>query len=154
MTTLLIETTFDCSIETCFDLARSIDAHVLSTSRTNEKVVAGRLSGLCEAGDRITWEATHFGIRQRLTSEITRMEKPTFFEDQMIRGAFNSMRHEHHFSSNKNQTIMKDIFQYEVPYGLVGRLFDHLILKNYVKRFLIKRNEVLKQLAENSHPHL
>ncbi len=149
MTTITIETIFHCPIEICFDVARSIDAHVLSTSKTGEKAIAGRLSGLCEMGDTITWEATHFGIRQKLTSEITKMDKPHFFEDRMIHGAFKSMRHEHHFSSKNNQTCMQDIFQYEVPCGVLGKLFDYFILKNYMKRFLIKRNKVLKQLAEN-----
>lgn len=149
MTTITIETIFHCPIEICFDVARSIDAHIVSTSKTGERAIAGRLSGLCEMGETITWEATHFGIRQKLTSEITKMDKPHFFEDRMIHGAFKSMRHEHHFQETNGVTNMLDIFEYEVPYGLPGRLFDYLILKNYMTRFLIKRNEVLKQLVEN-----
>jgi ligand-binding SRPBCC domain-containing protein len=149
MTTLVLETTFHCSIENCFDLARSIDAHILSTSKTREKAVAGRLSGLCEQGDTITWEATHFGFRQKLTSEITKMDKPYFFEDRMIQGAFKSMRHEHHFEEKNGVTTMRDIFEYEVPYGIFGWVFDKLILKNYMKQFLIRRNVYLKEHAES-----
>ena len=148
MTTITIETIFHCPIEICFDVARSIDAHLLSTSKTGEKAIAGRLSGLCEMGDTITWEATHFGIRQRLTSEITCMEKPHFFEDRMLKGAFKSMRHEHHFVYNVDHTLMTDIFEYEIPCGVLGQLFDYVILKKYMTRFLVERNTILKQMIE------
>lgn len=151
MTIITIETPLHCPIETCFDLARSVDAHILSTNKTREKAVAGRLSGLCEKGDTITWEATHFGIRQKLTSEITKMDKPHFFEDRMIRGAFKSMRHEHHFEEKKGVTFMRDVFEYEFPYGIFGWIFNKLILKYYMSRLLTTRNQILKQLAESGN---
>jgi hypothetical protein len=61
-------------IEICFDLARSIDIHAQSTSQTKEKAVGGVTGGLIEYGQSVTWEATHFGIKQRLTAKITEME--------------------------------------------------------------------------------
>lgn len=51
-------------IERVFDFARSIDVHQESQAKHGEKVVAGRTAGLIEAGETVTWEATHFGIRQ------------------------------------------------------------------------------------------
>jgi hypothetical protein len=56
--------------ERVFDLSRSVDVHVASTSRTGERAVAGVTTGLLVLGDVVTWEATHFGVRQRLTSQI------------------------------------------------------------------------------------
>ncbi|MFM9984256.1 MAG: SRPBCC family protein [Flavobacteriales bacterium] len=154
MTTLVLETQFYASIETCFDISRSVDAHIASTSSTKEKAVGGRTYGLCEMGDTITWEATHFGIRQKLTSEITKMDKPHFFEDRMIKGAFKNMRHEHHFEKKNGVTTMLDIFEYEVPYGIFGWIFNQTILKNYMRRFLKTRNQILKQLAESGNSTL
>jgi ligand-binding SRPBCC domain-containing protein len=121
---------------------------MLSTRQTNEVAVGGRTSGLCDAGDRITWEATHFWIRQRLTVEITKMDRPFFFEDRMLTGAFKSMRHEHHFEQSGDRTIMRDVFMYEVPYGLAGWVFDTVVLKRYMTRFLKIRNELIREMAE------
>lgn len=135
-------------INKCFDLARDIDAHQLSTAKTKEKAIAGRTTGLCELGDTITWEARHFGIKQRLTVEIVKMEPPYIFEDKMIKGAFKSMHHEHHFKSENGRTIMTDRFFYEVPFGFLGKLFDKIILKRYKTRFLKNRNKVLKNILE------
>lgn len=148
MTVIKIETRIKSDINKCFDLTRDIDIHKLSTEKTNEKAIAGRTSGLCELGDKITWEAKHFGIRQRLSVEITKFDQPYFFEDKMTNGAFKSMRHEHHFKSIDGVTIMTDRFEYQVPFGLVGQIFDKLILKSYMTKFLITRNEVIKQIAE------
>ncbi len=150
MTLLELETEIESDISRCFDLARDIDVHIRSTEKTKEKAIAGRTRGLCELGDTITWEATHFGIRQQLQVEITKLEKPYFFEDKMIKGAFTSMRHEHHFKEINGRTRMTDKFEYEVPFGFVGQVFDFLILKSYMTRFLKTRNKMIKEMAERN----
>lgn len=79
MHTVQVETRIDAPLDRCFDLARSVDAHVASAEGTGERAVAGRRSGLLVLGEEVTWEARHLGIRQRLTSRITAFERPTFF---------------------------------------------------------------------------
>jgi hypothetical protein len=51
-------------VKVCFDMARNIDIHMLSTSQTKEKAIAGKTSGYIELNDTVTWKATHFGISQ------------------------------------------------------------------------------------------
>lgn len=148
MTKINLTTHINSTIEKCFDLSRDIDIHLQSASKTHEKVYAGRKSGLCELGDEITWEAVHFGIRQKLSIKITQMENYVFFEDTMTKGAFNSMRHEHYFESHGSSCIMRDIFYYEVPYSIFGIIFDKIILKKYMTKFLIERNQTIKKAAE------
>lgn len=149
MTRIELTTEINAPINSCFDLARDVNAHVLSAENTNEKVIAGRFSGLCEQGDTITWEAIHFGVKQQLKVEISKMNPPYFFEDRMLKGAFKSMRHEHHFKSTNEKTIMIDYFEYEVPFGFIGRLFDVLVLKKHMTHFLQTRNQLLKSILEN-----
>jgi len=148
MTIINLLTEIRAPISQCFDLARSVDIHLLSAAKTNERAIAGRTSGLCELGDTVTWEATHFGVKQKLTVEITRFERPHSFEDRMVRGAFRSMKHEHRFEEQNGITVMSDKFEYEVPLGFLGIVFDGLILKGYMMRFLMKRNDFIKSIAE------
>jgi len=148
MTTIILKTEINALPKICFDVSRNIDLHLLSAQHTEEKVIAGRMSGLCELGDEFTWEAKHFGIKQILSSRITKMNSPFYFEDTMLKGAFKSMRHEHHFEATGEQTTMRDIFMYEVPYGFFGWIFDKLILKNHMTKFIKKRNSFLKDCAE------
>lgn len=66
-----------------FDLARCIDLHVETMRRSDEKAVAGKTRGLIEADETVTWQATHFGVRQKLTSKITVFDRPHYFRDEM-----------------------------------------------------------------------
>jgi len=47
------------------------------------------------------------------------------------------------------QTVMTDIFAFVSPLGILGRLANVLFLKSYMKRLLMKRNEIIKQAAES-----
>lgn len=148
MPTIILKTQINAKLQTCFDLARNIDFHQQSLVHSKERAVAGRITGLIELGESVTWEATHFGIRQRLTSKITSYNSPYFFVDEMVSGVFKSFRHEHHFESLGNQTLMSDIFYFESPYGVFGKLGNRLFLKAYMTRLLKTRNALLKIAAE------
>jgi len=143
-----IITIINAPIALCFDLARSIDLHTISTSKTNEKAIGGRIQGLIELHEYVTWQATHFGIRQILTSKITAFERPYYFVDEQISGAFKSLYHEHVFEQDGEKVIMKDIFTFQSPMGIFGRLFNKLILTAYLRKFLMTRNSMIKEFAE------
>jgi ligand-binding SRPBCC domain-containing protein len=136
-------------IERCFDLARSIDLHKLSTEGTDEEAIAGVTSGLIGEGQHVTWKAKHFGFTQTLTSRITQFEYPFHFTDEMIKGIFKMIRHDHLFEETDEATIMKDVFQFESPGGIIGRMFNTFILKKYLRDLLLKRNQVIKKFAES-----
>lgn len=136
--------------EICFDCARSIELHMESTAQTRERAIAGRMSGLIELGETVTWEAVHFGIKQQLTAKITEFEKPVHFVDEMVKGAFKSFRHTHEFTVVEGGTHMKDVFSYTSPLGVLGKLADVLFLENYMKGFFVHRNNVIKAAAEKA----
>ncbi|HWN95876.1 MAG TPA: SRPBCC family protein [Methylomirabilota bacterium] len=135
--------------ERVFDLARSIDAHQQSTEGTHERAVAGVTHGLIDLGDEVTWEARHFGIKQTLTVKITGFERPIRFQDIMISGAFKRMQHDHEFMAQPPGTLMVDRFEFESPIGIFGWMADRFVLVHYMRRFLTRRNQVLKNLAES-----
>ena len=144
-----LTTTIEAPIERVFDLARSIDLHKLSTKKTNEEAIGGKTSGLIELGETVTWRAKHFNVYQKLTVEITEYDRPNMFRDVMLKGAFKSMKHLHKFEKEGNNTKMIDVFEFESPFGIIGRLANSLFLKNYMTNFLIERNKELKTYAES-----
>lgn len=149
MTTIALSTNIHAPIEVCFNLSRSVELHKLSTKHTNETVVAGRTSGLFTEGDTVKWRAKHFGIYQQLEMKITKMIFPLYFEDCMLEGIFKSIMHRHYFEESAVHTIMKDEFLYKTPFGIAGDIFDTLVLKRYMTSLLLKRNQAIKQYAEN-----
>ena len=149
MPVLELETFLAAPVERAFDLARSIDMHVDSTAATGERAVAGVTSGLIGLGEEVTWRARHLGVWQLLTVRITGFDRPHHFTDTMLRGAFRSMEHDHHFAPAPGGTVMRDVFTYRSPLGPLGRLADILFLERYVRSFLTKRNQTIKAAAES-----
>ena len=141
-------TEINSTLEICFDLSRSIDLHKISTAQTNEQAIAGITKGLINLNETVTWQATHFGVRQKLTSKITAFDRPNYFIDEQTKGIFKSIIHEHKFEKVGDNVIMKDIFEFHSPFGLFGKLFNNLVLTNYLKGFLINRNQIIKEFAE------
>ncbi|GEN66427.1 SRPBCC family protein [Chryseobacterium rhizosphaerae] len=150
MSDIYLETLIDADIHHVFDLARDIDLHQKSTSRSNEKAIAGRTSGLIEKNETVTWRAKHLGVYQTLTTKIISMEKPHQFTDIMLKGAFKSMRHQHMFRDVEGKTLMTDRFEFESPFGIIGKLLNRIYLTHYLKTFLLERNELIKTIAEES----
>jgi len=149
MPRIKIFTNIKARIEICFDLSRSIDFHQISTSKTRECAVEGKTHGLIELGETVTWEAYHFFLKQRLTSKITALDFPNHFQDIQISGAFESFTHDHYFSQKGEFVEMIDVFDFEAPFGLLGKIVGWLLLKPYLTRFLKTRNALVKEYAES-----
>jgi len=132
-----------------FDLSRSIDLQSEFVTSSSEKAVAGRTSGLIGLGETVTYRGRHLGVRQTLTSKVTDLDRPHFFADEMLKGAFKSFRHEHHFIATEEGTLMKDVFEFQAPLGMLGKLASSLFLKSYMTRFLKNRNKTIKEFAES-----
>jgi ligand-binding SRPBCC domain-containing protein len=145
-------TTIYAPIERCFDLARSVEVHLAGNVHWGEQAVATGGVTACLIGlkQQVTWRAKHFGIWQTLTSKITKMERPVYFQDIMLRGAFRSMEHDHYFRPlPSGETEMKDVFRFAAPLPLLGPLAELLFLRRYMQALLHERNVVIKQIAES-----
>ncbi|WP_219837899.1 SRPBCC family protein [Paenibacillus sp. R14(2021)] len=151
MITVRTEVWIHAPIERCFDLARDIDVHTQTVwKHTKEQAVAGTTKGRIEAGATVTFQATHFGVRQQLTSRITEYDFPVYFVDEMQKGAFKSLRHAHFFEAHGTRTRMVDTLTFTAPFGMLGWIVERAVLGRYMRRFLEHRNGQLKVLAERT----
>lgn len=149
MPTISLETPIHAPPERCFDAARNVELHLRSTSSTQERAVAGVTTGLLTLGDVVTWEAVHFGIKQRLTVKITAYDRPYRFVDEQVQGIFTELCHIHEFKPTDDGTLMIDHFSYTAPLSILGVVADHLFLERYMRAFLQERNAFLKHSIEN-----
>ena len=149
MSKIVLETFIAASAEICFDLMRDIRIHTETTSRTNEKAIAGVTDGKIELGQSVTFEGTHFGMRQRLTVEVVEFERPVRFVDEMTEGNFTTFKHIHDFSPQGNGTLMRDTIVWTSPFGVLGRIVDKLMLERHLRDLVTTRNAKLKDLAES-----
>ena len=145
-------TVIQAPIDRCFDLARSVEVHLAGNKHCGETAVAlaGVTSGLMSMAQRVTWRAKHLGMWQTLTSEITALDPPAYFQDTMVQGSFRFMKHDHFFRSlSSGQTEMKDVFCFAAPLPVLGRLAEIVFLRRYMRALLHERNVVVKQIAES-----
>jgi len=149
MPIIKLEIQIDAPVERVFDLARCIDLHEATMSKHKEKAVGGVMKGLIGMDESVTWEAMHFGIKQKLTSKITAFERPKYFRDSMVKGAFKRFDHDHFFEQSGEQTLMKDVFDYDSPLGILGKIVDALFLEKYMREMLAERNQIIKKIAES-----
>lgn len=147
MVTLREITVIQAPIERCFRLALSIDVHLLDNPAI---AVAGKLTGLPDLGDSTTYRAKHFGTWQQLTTQITTLHPPTYFEDRMTEGIFATMHHQHRFRVLPGgATEMTDHFDFAAPLPLLGLLAEKLVLRRYMQALLRERTQVIKRVAES-----
>ena len=151
MTTINHTTKIKATKQIVFDASRNIDIHQQSASKSKEAAIDGITFGLINLNETVTWRGKHFGFYLTHKSRITAMNFYDYFMDEMEEGKFKSFRHEHAFEEQNGITIMKDHLQYETPFGIFGKVFDSLFLKNHLIRFLLERNKILKEVAEKQN---
>ena len=148
MTTIKIITIYNAPIEKVFNINRDIDIHQQSATQTNEKAIAGITSGLINKNETVTWKGKHFGFYITHQSIISKMIYPTYFIDEQLKGHFKNFKHKHIFEQKENNVEVTDLLEYETPFGILGKLFDKIVLKNYLTNFILQRNAILKKLVD------
>ena len=84
---------------------------------------------------RLTWE-----------TEITEVEENRMFVDEQRRGPYSLWRHRHSFRETPEGVEMIDRIDYAVPFGLLGRLANWLIVEQQVKAIFAYRFEAAEQI--------
>lgn len=130
---------------------RDIRIHTETTAQTKEKAVAGVTSGKIGLGQTVTFEGTHFGMRERLTVKVVEFDRPRRFVDAMTKGSFKSFVHIHEFEPRDGGTLMRDTLIWESPFGILGNIVDKLLLERHLRNLVSIRNAKLKAIAETTH---
>ncbi|HEX8154669.1 MAG TPA: SRPBCC family protein [Thermoanaerobaculia bacterium] len=134
----------------CFDLALDVGAHSESARFSGERVVPpGRLEGILELGDLVTFEGVHFGMRQRVTAKIVEVDRPRRFVDELVQSAFERLRHVHDFIPRDGGTLMVDDLEWTAPLGILGRIADALFVERHMRWFVATKQQALRKIAES-----
>jgi ligand-binding SRPBCC domain-containing protein len=80
---------------------------------------------------------------------MTEFDRPNHFQDRMLEGAFRQMTHDHSFEVRGETTVMIDRFEFSSPLGFLGRIANRVFIESYMRRFIVKRNMILKRTAES-----
>ncbi|MGK0406393.1 MAG: ligand-binding SRPBCC domain-containing protein [Roseivirga sp.] len=91
------------------------------------------------------------GIRLPCSSEITQVKLGEYFIDSMIEGPFKIWHHQHFFKEVESGTEIIDMVHYQLPFGLLGKLFQPIIVKQKVKGIFEYRKTRIKELFSSKY---
>ena len=89
-------------------------------------------------------------FRARWTVMITEFEWNHHFADVQKKGPFKRFKHRHEFSTEKrngtNGTVVRDVIEYEVGFGVAGELAQALLVAPSLKRTFEYRQQMLEKM--------
>lgn len=94
----------------------------------------------CEMRYTIRW----LRIPVSWTTAITGYEPNVRFTDEQKRGPYRMWRHEHHFAPRGDATLMTDRIEYEMPFGLIGKVVHALIVQRQLREILEYRSNAAR----------
>lgn len=86
------------------------------------------------------------GIPMEWVTEITHVKEHLFFVDEQRIGPYKLWHHEHHFKEVEGGVEMTDIVSYVVPFGLLGKLVQPIIVKPKLEEIFAYRFKVVENL--------
>ena len=77
--------------------------------------------------------------------KIDKMQEPNLLVDIALKSPFKYWKHSHVFTQKGNICELKDIVEYELPFGAIGNLFDFFI-QNELSKMFNYRHKVTKEI--------
>ncbi|GAB2685901.1 SRPBCC family protein [Mucilaginibacter koreensis] len=89
------------------------------------------------------------GIKLNWMTEITHVQDHVYFVDEQRFGPYALWHHQHHFTEIPGGVHMTDILDYAIPYGMIGRLSNTLLVGKQVKKiFQFREKAIVKMFGE------
>jgi ligand-binding SRPBCC domain-containing protein len=135
-------------VERVFDLSRNLTIFKATLQNRKEKFTSGAGASLVDQGDTLTLHAKHLGKNRVMTARVVELSKGESFVEEQVKGDLKSFRHERHFKTVANGTILIDLLEFEGPRDMMGSFFSKFYLKTYLEKLVRHRNEVIRKYAE------
>lgn len=97
-------------------------------------------------GLRVHYRIRPLGLPQRWTSEITEYDPPHRFVDEQVRGPYRRWRHVHEFRPVGAATEIVDVVEYEMPFGVLGRLIHAVVVGRQLRAIFDFRARAVAEL--------
>ncbi len=85
------------------------------------------------------------GFRTRWVTEISHVQEGSYFVDEQRFGPYSFWHHKHFISPVENGTLMRDIVDYKLPLGLLGRFAQALFVKRQLTNIFRYREKALEE---------
>jgi ligand-binding SRPBCC domain-containing protein len=79
-------------------------------------------------------------------TEITQVNAPHFFVDEMRFGPYRFWHHQHRFANDDGGVVMEDIIHYAIKGGPIGQLLNRLVVRPKLNEIFSFRSLTLNSL--------
>ena len=86
------------------------------------------------------------GISLRWQTEICKVQNQNYFTDRQLKGPYKVWEHTHTFVEVKDGILMTDVVNYELPFGLIGKVAERLVVRKKIKSIFDYRETILNKL--------
>lgn len=95
---------------------------------------------------------TRFGISVLWGIVIEEFNSEVLFRDRQTHGPFAFWVHTHKFEDHGQGTLLTDMIEYDVPFGLLGKLADDLYVRRELQRVFSQRHRKAADLLGAVNP--
>ena len=96
--------------------------------------------------DTEIWISARLVTSSKWHSKITQLKKYEYI-DEMLEGRFKTWRHHHKFNKiNDNETEVIDEIDFEMPYGILGKILERFVLVQLRKIFDYRQQSTISVL--------
>ena len=136
-------------VERVFDLSRNLTLYKLIFQNRKEGFSSWAASNLLAKGETVSIVSKLAGKSRMSIIRVMDMQRPLSFTEEQVKGDLDIYRHEHHFKSIENGTIVIDLVDFGSTRDMLGKLFGKFYLKKYLEELLGRRNEMVRTYAES-----
>lgn len=86
------------------------------------------------------------GIKTSWVTEITHIKPATYFVDEQRIGPYTLWHHQHLLEDKDGGTLMTDIISYQPPFGVLGEIANHLVIKHKINEIFNYRQKTLSNI--------
>jgi ligand-binding SRPBCC domain-containing protein len=94
-------------------------------------------------GTRIAYRLRLRGIPIRWESRITEFQENVMFADEQLVGPYRHWYHRHLFREVPGGVAIDDVVEYQLPFGVVGRLAHALFVRRQLRQIFDYRAKVI-----------
>jgi ligand-binding SRPBCC domain-containing protein len=147
MNTLIYKTQIHCTQGELFDFhINSNNITKITPPDTKVELLSKDTSSY--EGKIVKIKTTKFFIPTFWEVKIEKLIKPKILVDVALKSPFKYWKHQHIFIKTKNGCELQDIIEYELPFGVLGKLVAPFIRNDIKKMFEYRHFETKRILEE------
>ena len=136
-------------IDTVWKFYTDINHLQIITPKTMALQIIKSQDDVLQQGTEV-WLSAKLVMKSKWHSKVTYI-KPYEYLDEMITGRFKIWKHLHKFNRiDEKKTQVIDEINFELPYGLIGKLFENYTLKQLRDIFAYREKTTIEYLKFNS----